>query len=223
MLSICNLNKLYHVQEQIIKANADISLTVMPGEIVWIKGNSGAGKSTFLNVVSGIDFADSGSVKWDTDEITEMTGKQCADFRLKKCGLVFQFFELMKTQNAFDNAALPMKIKGSTKKEISQKMCALFEDFEVGQLMKKKPAELSGGEKQRIAIIRALANDPVYLLADEITASLDRTLSEKVYDYLRNYIKKQNGIGLFVSHDPAITEYADACYIMNDGRLEKCI
>ena len=109
MLKIDHLNKSYSVKQQTILVNKDISFSADNGELVWIHGNSGAGKSTFLNVISGIDKADSGTILWDDYDLSTQSTKNNSEFRLKNCGLIFQFFELLKTQNAFENAILPLK------------------------------------------------------------------------------------------------------------------
>lgn len=220
MLVIENLCKNYVIKGQSVCANKNISLSVKDGEMIWIKGNSGAGKSTFLNLISGIDDFDSGSIKWGDFDFAKKSRSDFSKFRLENCGIIFQFFELLKTQNAFNNAILPLKITKNTsiKKDF---VFDLFSEFEISNLIKKYPSQLSGGEKQRVGIIRALINKPKYLLADEITASLDVDMSKKVYEFLKNYIKTQNGIGIFVSHDFIISDYVDSCYEMTNGNIKK--
>lgn len=230
MLEVKNLNKNYVLKGQKVCANRSIFLSVQDGEIIWIKGNSGAGKSTFLNSICGIDGFDSGSVRWGGFSFAGKSKTDLSKFRLENCGIIFQFFELLKTQNALNNALLPLKISGNVSaknggafQERKSFVLDLFSEFRISALIKKKPNELSGGEKQRVGIIRALANRPKYILADEITASLDSEMSRKVYSLLRSYIKSENGIGIFVSHDSLISEYVDSCYQMSGGELKKCI
>lgn len=230
MLEVKNLNKTYVLKGQKVCANRSIFLSAQDGEIIWIKGNSGAGKSTFLNSICGIDGFDSGSVRWGGFDFAGKSKTDLSKFRLENCGIIFQFFELLKTQNALNNALLPLKISGNVSaknggafQERKSFVLDLFSEFRISALIKKKPNELSGGEKQRVGIIRALANRPKYILADEITASLDSEMSRKVYSLLRSYIKSENGIGIFVSHDSLISEYVDSCYQMSGGELKKCI
>ena len=211
--------KSYRIKNKEIAVNKHISLSVEPGNLVWIYGNSGAGKSTFLNIITGIDDADSGSINWDGNILTEMNANARAEFRLNSCGLIFQFFELIKSQTVYDNAALPLKIQKKSTTEIRNIVFPLFELFDLQALTAKKPNELSGGERQRVSIVRALAVSPLYLIADEITSSLDIKRSHQVYQYLRAYIKKKQGIGIFVSHDPIIGSYADKVYKMEEGFL----
>ncbi|MCQ2597646.1 MAG: ATP-binding cassette domain-containing protein [Treponema sp.] len=223
MLTINNLNKTYMIKNQKVMANNDISFNAQDGEVLWIFGNSGAGKSTLLNTISGIDKPDSGYIAWGDYELSNQNAKTNSRFRLNNCGLIFQFFELLKTQTAYNNAILPLRIAANDTKENRQYVYSLFEEFGITDLLSKYPHELSGGEKQRIAIIRSLANKPRYFIADEITASLDKENSRKIYEYMRNYIKINNGIGIFVSHDTTIKDYVDATYEMNAGKLTKCI
>ena len=218
-LAVKNLYKSYTIEKTNYAVNKDINLSVPPASLVWIYGNSGAGKSTFLNVITGIDTPDAGSVSWDGSEINTMNVNKRAQFRLEHFGLIFQFFELIKAQTIYENAALPLKITRKSKKEIDAVLFPLFEYFDVRSLIRKKPDQLSGGEKQRVSIVRALSTNPRYIIADEITSSLDTKRSHQVYGYLRSYIKEKNGIGIFVSHDPIISEYADIVYTMQAGCL----
>ena len=218
-LAVKNLYKSYTIEKTNYEVNNDINLSVPPASLVWIYGNSGAGKSTFLNVITGIDTPDAGSVSWDGSEINTMNVNKRAQFRLEHFGLIFQFFELIKAQTIYENAALPLKITRKSKKEIDAVLFPLFEYFDVRSLIRKKPDQLSGGEKQRVSIVRALSTNPRYIIADEITSSLDTKRSHQVYGYLRSYIKEKNGIGIFVSHDPIISEYADTVYTMQSGCL----
>ena len=218
-LAVKNLYKSYTIEKTNYEVNNNINLSVPPASLVWIYGNSGAGKSTFLNVITGIDTPDEGSISWDGSEINTMNVNKRAQFRLEHFGLIFQFFELIKAQTIYENAALPLKITRKSKKEIDAVLFPLFEYFDVRSLIRKKPDQLSGGEKQRVSIVRALSTNPRYIIADEITSSLDIKRSHQVYGYLRSYIKEKNGIGIFVSHDPIISEYADTVYTMQAGCL----
>ena len=199
--------------------NKNICFSADKGSFIWIYGNSGAGKSTFLNVISGIDTPDSGTVTWNGTALQTQNAAQRAQFRLAHCGLIFQFFELIKAQSVYDNAALPLKIRRKSKKEIDSALLPLFEYFEILPLLRKKPDQLSGGEKQRVSIVRALSTHPQYIIADEITSSLDLQRSHQAYEYLHRYIKTNNGIGIFVSHDPVIGTYSDTAYAMQNGDL----
>lgn len=218
-LIVQNLYKSYCAASGRYEVNKNICFSAEQGSFIWIYGNSGAGKSTFLNVISGIDTPDSGTVTWNGTALQTQNAAQRAQFRLAHCGLIFQFFELIKAQSVYDNAALPLKIRRKSKKEIDSVLLPLFEYFEIRPLLRKKPDQLSGGEKQRVSIVRALSTHPQYIIADEITSSLDLQHSHQAYEYLHRYIKTNNGIGIFVSHDPVIGTYADTAYAMQNGDL----
>ena len=218
-LNVKNLNKSYSLNKTKIEVNKNISLSVFSGSLVWIYGNSGAGKSTFLNMISGIDSSDSGVIDWNGIDIASMTNGMRSTFRLNNCGLIFQFFELIKAQSVYDNVAFPLKIQRKSKKEIDAILSPLLEYFCITKLIHKRPDSLSGGEKQRTSIVRSLSTHPKYVIADEATASLDIENSHKVYAYLKKYIKDNDGIGIFVSHDPIIQDYVDAKYEMREGKL----
>jgi putative ABC transport system ATP-binding protein len=215
-----NITKTYRSGKRIYRANQDICLVARQGELIGIQGKSGAGKSTFLNIISGLDTPDAGCVRWDDAGFTEMSAARRADFRLEHCGIVFQFFELLRTQSAYQNAALPLKLQGKGKKEIDARLLPWFEKYDLLSIKDKKVHELSGGEKQRIAIIRALSGAPRFIMADEITASLNEELSKRVYEDLKQRIKSAQGAGIFVTHDPVMAAYMDRMYTMSGGTLE---
>ncbi|MEL3905751.1 MAG: ABC transporter ATP-binding protein [Treponema sp.] len=218
-LNVQNVHKSYYLKEKKIEVNKNICFSAEPSSMIWIYGNSGAGKSTFLNVITGIDIPDSWTVSWNGTALHTMDVNTRAQFRLEHFGLIFQFFELIKAQTIYENAALPLKMCRKSKREIDAVLFPLFDYFDVRELIHKKPDQLSGGEKQRVSIIRALSTNPKYLIADEITSSLDTKCAHQVYEYLRTYIKTRNGIGIFVSHDPIINQYADRTYKMQAGFL----
>lgn len=216
-----NITKTYRMGRISYTANNDIHFMAMRGELIGIQGKSGAGKSTLLNIITGLDTADSGIIRWDTYNFMEMTAAERAVFRLENCGIVFQFFELLRTQTAYNNAALPLKLQGKTSREIASILFPLFDRYDIIKIKDKKTHQLSGGEKQRVAIVRALCGNPRFIIADEITASLNVELSKMVYTDLKDTVKARNGAGVFVTHDPVMAAYMDTMYIMAGGKLEK--
>ncbi|HPY53769.1 MAG: ABC transporter ATP-binding protein [Treponema sp.] len=220
MLRVDSISKQYFINDTVVKANDNISLDVEKGTLIWIYGKSGAGKSSFLNSIVGLNKVDEGRIFWDDYEVTQATTSENSDFRKNNCGLIFQFFELLHSQTAYQNVALPLKLLKRKKEEIQKKVFELFEHFDMVKLMNNKINFLSGGEKQRVAIMRALVTNPSFIIADEITACLDEKTSHFVYAYLKKYIKEKNGIGVFVSHDPLIKDYVDDCYYMESGVLK---
>ncbi len=219
MLNVENLCKSYILKGRTVCANGNISVKVENSQMAGIFGKSGSGKSTFLNLLTGLDRPDSGIISWDGQAISGFGYSESAAFRKMNCGIVFQFFELLKAQSAYDNAALPLKLLKKSSAEIESVLVPLFETFGARDFMRTKAAFLSGGEMQRVALIRCLSTNPRYIIADEITASLDGRLSEFVYSYLRDYIKRNSGIGIFVSHDMLLEKYIDRKFVMNSGIL----
>lgn len=221
MLAVRNLSKTYSFHKNKHCANRNISFAVEDGKMIWIYGNSGSGKTTLLNMISGLDLADEGVVEWDGVDILKLSNNQRADFRLHNMGLIFQFFDMIKTQSLYSNVAIPLKLLNTKKKIIKERVYSMLGTFGIEGLANKKPNCLSGGERQRAAVARALISNPRIIIADEITASLDTEMSKQVYRILKEYIKKNKCIGIFVSHDPLIRDYADEIYLMKNGSLIK--
>lgn len=220
MIKSKNICKEYKTKYYDIVANDNVSIDIAYGEIVWVSGVSGAGKSTLLHILSSIDTPTSGSVYWGEKEVSTMSDTERSHFRLNNIGLILQSLELLKTQSVFDNIALPLRFMKYETKKINAKVLDILEDLHISDLKTKKPDQLSGGQKQRVAIARALVTEVPYILGDEITANLDENTAKFIYDYVKNTIKKRNGIGFFISHDTSIKDYVDTMYTMKDGILE---
>lgn len=220
MISANNIYKKYKTEYYDILANKNINIKIKDGEIVWISGVSGAGKSTLLHILSGIDIPTDGSIYWNDKEVSKLNDKDRSYFRLVNIGLILQSLELLKTQNVFNNVALPLRFLKVSLKETIKKVNGILENLRIDDLKNKKTTQLSGGQKQRVAIARALVTEATYILGDEISANLDTDTTKFVYGYVREIIKNRNGIGFFVSHDTMIKEYVDTMYIMKDGVLE---
>lgn len=218
MISSKNIYKEYKTKYYDVLANNNIDIEIKDGEIVWVSGVSGAGKSTLLHILSSIDTPTKGSVYWNDKEVSKLKDEERSYFRLINIGLILQSLELLKTQNVFDNVALPLRFLKA--RDTVKKVNAILESLRIIELKNKKPDQLSGGQKQRVAIARALVTDAPYILGDEISANLDTETSKFIYGYVRETIKKRNGIGFFVSHDTLIKEYVDTMYVMKDGVLE---
>ena len=222
-ISCRNISKLYKTKYYNILANKDINLEIEKGEIVWINGVSGAGKSTLLHILSSIDTPTTGSVYWDSEEISNLNDYKRSKFRLVNIGLILQSLELLKTQTVFDNVALPLRFLNVDNKDTKNKVMKILENLKIDDLKNKKPEQLSGGQKQRVAIARALVTDAPYIFGDEISANLDTDTSKFIYEYITKEIKNRNGIGFFISHDESIKKYVDTIYTMKDGILERSL
>ncbi len=191
-------------------------LSVPAGQFVAVVGPSGSGKSTLLGLIAGLDTPSSGEIAIDGVEITGLDEDRLARLRGAKIGFVFQFFHLIPSLSALENVLVPLEIAGEGRP--ADKAAALLRDVGLTARGHHYPSQLSGGEQQRIAIARALANDPPILLADEPTGNLDSTNGRHVVDLLVDVNRKRQTTIVMVTHDPELTERADIVLSMRDGR-----
>ena len=191
-------------------------LSVPAGQFVAVVGPSGSGKSTLLGLIAGLDTPSSGEIAIDGVEITGLDEDRLARLRGAKIGFVFQFFHLIPSLSALENVLVPLEIAGEVRP--ADKAAALLRDVGLTARGHHYPSQLSGGEQQRIAIARALANDPPILLADEPTGNLDSTNGRHVVDLLVDVNRKRQTTIVMVTHDPELTERADIVLSMRDGR-----
>ena len=216
--------KTYKMGEAEVSAMRGISIKIHEGEFVAIMGPSGSGKSTTMNMVGCLDTPTKGHIFLDSQDVSNMSESTLARIRGKKIGFIFQQFNLISAFNAAENVMLPMMFQNMPKEEQIERSDALLEM--VGMIKRKnhKPSELSGGEQQRIAIARSLANDPQMILADEPTGNLDSKNGSEVM----NLIKKLNEVDgktiVMVTHDKALAEkYAKRTIYIKDGQIVNSI
>ncbi len=198
-----------------------LSLTVMPAELTLIVGPSGCGKSTLLSIVSGLQNADEGRVIALGEDLSQASRSQLERFRLHHTGFVFQGFNLFPALTAREQVELPLSYLRLPEHEIHQRAHNALD--EVGMLSRadRYPAELSGGEKQRIAIARALAKSPQLLFADEPTSALDAANGQAIIDMLHRIAREHGTTVLCVSHDPRLVRHADRVLAMEDGVIQR--
>jgi putative ABC transport system ATP-binding protein len=196
-----------------------VDLSIQPGEMVSIVGPSGSGKSTILNLITGIDRPTAGAVTVDSQRIDTMSEEKLAAWRGRRVGIVFQFFQLLPTLTALENAILPMELaRLFTGSERTRRARQNMELVGLGDRLDHLPAELSGGEQQRVAIARALACDPVLLIGDEPTGNLDSESAGRVFDLLASL--NQRGVTVvYVTHDRELAERAHRKIAIRDGRI----
>ncbi|UJG44081.1 MAG: ABC transporter ATP-binding protein [Candidatus Heimdallarchaeum endolithica] len=219
MLELKKVSKIYSgVQEIEIFNEAD--LKVDKGEMVSIVAPSGNGKSTLINLVSGLDHCDDGSIIVDNTDITNMNEKELTFYRRQKIGIVFQFFNLFSSLTALENVLLPAELDGKKRVEIIQTANELFDKMGLSDKKNKFPFQLSGGEQQRIAIARALINSPSLLLADEPTGNLDQKNARKLFELLKELNVSENVTMLIVTHDYALAkEYSSRVITIKDKKV----
>lgn len=197
----------------------EISIEVMPGEIVSIVGASGAGKTTLLQIIGTLSTVDSGKVEIDGIDISGLNDKQLSSIRNSKIGFVFQFHHLLSEFSALENVALPGYIAGKERKDIEMKAKELLDAVGMGHRLNHKPSELSGGEQQRVAIARALINSPAVVLADEPSGNLDSATKEEIHSLFFDLRKRFGQTFIIVTHDEGLANMADRKIVMKDGKI----
>lgn len=213
-----SLNKAYQVGDSEVEVLKEITLKIARGEFVAICGPSGSGKTTLLNIISGIDKLTSGQILVLDQDLTVQDEDFLADFRCNHIGFVFQSYNLVSTLTVAENIAFPMEWTRKPEKEIETRVAELLETVGLQHRANHFPAQLSGGEQQRVAFARALANDPQLILADEPTGNLDTKNGQKITQMLR--MLKANGKTVIVAtHDPELMQLADRTVCLEDGRL----
>lgn len=218
VIELDNVVKIYRTGNVEVKALDGVSVTVERGEFVSIMGPSGSGKSTFLNMVGCLDKPTSGRVIIDGVDTSTLSDRELTKLRRDTIGFIFQHYNLIPTLTAFENVELPMIFRGASKSE-RERAKEILTLVGLEKEIDRKPTEMSGGQQQRVAIARALANNPSILLCDEPTGNLDTKSGRAVMDIIRNLNKEEGITVVLVTHDPAISEYADRTIRMIDGKI----
>ncbi|MBQ2950361.1 MAG: ABC transporter ATP-binding protein [Prevotella sp.] len=197
-----------------------IDLNIGKGEVVSIVGPSGAGKTTLLQIIGTLDSADCGNIIIDGTDVSKLNKKKLADFRNKHIGFVFQFHQLLPEFTAIENVMIPAFISGMSKKEAKKRAEELLAFLGLTERAQHKPNELSGGEKQRVAVARALVNNPAIILADEPSGSLDTKNKEELHQLFFELRDKFGQTFVIVTHDEQLASTTDRTIKMKDGMLE---
>jgi putative ABC transport system ATP-binding protein len=225
LVSLSGISKHFGEGETRIDALRDISLDVMPGEVVALRGPSGSGKTTLLNVIACILDPSGGRMSLDGELVydSRWLRRDLRRLRLEKIGFIFQFHNLLPFLDATDNVAIVLQLAGQEPAAARKSASDLLDELEVGRRKHAFPARLSGGEAQRVAIARALANRPRIILADEPTAALDSKRAQIVMDLLRKLARDRNAAVIAVTHDEKIFDRFDRMFMLRDGRLEDIV
>ena len=221
VIEIDDVTKEYVSDHTRFQALKDVSLKVRKGEFVSIVGPSGSGKSTLLHMLGCLDVPTSGEVYLDGTPISKMSSDELADARNRKIGFVFQAFNLASTLTVSKNVELPLMISGMDEKEREAIVKDRLSIVGLSSKYHNKPSQLSGGEKQRAAIARALANSPKMILADEPTGNLDSKSGKDVMDFLSLLWKEKGITVIIVTHEPVVAAYSERVIHIRDGRIEK--
>ena len=215
MIQLRNITKSFDTI-QVLKG---IDLDVQKGEIVSIVGPSGAGKTTLLQIMGTLEKADGGSVQIDGEIISDLSPRKLADFRNKNIGFVFQFHQLLPEFNALENVMIPALIAGTSQKEANKRAMELLRFMGLEDRATHKPNELSGGEKQRVAVARALMNRPAVVMADEPSGSLDSQNKEELHQLFFELRKAYGQTFVIVTHDESLASMTDRTIHIIDGQI----
>jgi putative ABC transport system ATP-binding protein len=221
LLEAKDLKKTYRMGKVLVPALQGVTFDVAEGEFVAVFGPSGSGKSTLLHVLGGLDKPDEGEVSVDGISFSTLNDNALAEVRLRKIGFVFQFFNLLPRLTALRNVELPLTLADLSEKESIKKAEDMLKLVGLEDRMNHRPSEMSGGEQQRIAIARALINDPKIVLADEPTGNLDTTTGGEIVQLMKRLNKEKRQTFVVVTHDPAIAETADQIIYLRDGMIQK--
>ena len=215
MLRATNIEKSY----EDLKVLRGISLDIKESTITSIIGKSGSGKSTLLHILGTLDTPDKGFIEYDGVIISELSDKELAQFRNRKIGFVFQFHHLIPEFNAIENVCIPGHICSTKTSKVTAKAKELLDYLGLSERFHHKPSELSGGEQQRVAVARALINEPKLVFADEPTGNLDTSTSEELHQLFIDLKKDLGQTFIIVTHNEELAQLSDTCLEIQDGLL----
>ena len=221
ILAARDVVKEYRMGSEVVRALAGVSVEIARGEFVAILGTSGSGKSTLLNLFGGLDRPSAGEVLFDGESLSPLSSREMSRYRLRRVGMIFQSFNLIPTMTARQNVSLALAFAGLKRGERQRRSQALLERVGLGARSEHRPSELSGGEQQRVAVARALANEPEVLLADEPTGNLDSGRAAELIGLLDEMRRREGKTIVLVTHDQELARaHADRTVRLRDGRVE---
>jgi putative ABC transport system ATP-binding protein len=215
------LARIYHLGASVIVAVNKVNLEIEEATFVSIMGPSGSGKTTLLNLIGLCDHPTSGKVFFKRKDTSLLTEKERRKIRLLNIGFVFQTFNLLPTLTALENVELPMALAGIPSNVQRERATQLLETVNLGNRLRHRPKELSAGEMQRVAVARALANDPFLILADEPTGELDSEIGAEIVKLISDLCRKRKTTVIVVTHDEYITRISDINYRISDGSIKR--
>lgn len=219
LIEIKNVRKVYTMGEEKVVALDDVSLEIYKGEIVCFLGTSGSGKSTFLNMMAGLEKPTRGEIYIGGIPIHRLNEEQVTLFRQKNVGFIFQAYHLMPMLTAVENVSMPLIFRGMNKKSRDRIAREALKAVGLEGYENRKPSQMSGGQQQRVGIARALAGVPKIIFADEPTGNLDTNTTREVMDLIIKEVKKHNQTLILVTHDRSIADYSDKVVTIKDGNI----
>ena len=218
LLNIQNIYKNYGKEPVIVPVLKDVSLEVVQGDYIAIMGPSGSGKTTLMNIIGCLDRASLGMYLFEDEDISEMNDDALSDLRLNKIGFVFQNFNLLSSETAQENVALPLIYAGIGKEKRNQRAIDVLNKVGLQDRISFKPSQLSGGQKQRVAIARAIINNPKILLADEPTGALDQASGKQVMELFKS-LNDEGVTIIMITHDANVASHAKKIFHIIDGEI----
>ncbi|RAR64466.1 lipoprotein-releasing system ATP-binding protein [Onishia taeanensis] len=219
LLECQGLTRTYHEGPQDVTVLENLDLEVRAGERVAVVGSSGSGKTTLLNLLGGLDRPSAGTVKVAGQSLAELGESQLGRFRNRHIGFVYQFHHLLAELTALENAALPLIVRGQSRKQACERAAQILEHVGMAKRSDHKPGELSGGERQRVAIARALITDPSLVLMDEPTGNLDKTTAASILAMMDELAKTTACAFVVVTHDTGLAAHQDRVMKLDNGQL----
>src|SRR5512139_1607382 len=221
IIQATGVHKVYHTGVVSVPALRGIDLSVRRGEMLAVMGPSGCGKTTLLNCLSGLDTPDEGQIAIEGVSLSGMSDHERTDYRARRMGFVFQFYNLLPVLSAVENVELPLLVSGVRQREARQRALEALAQVGLGERANHRPAELSGGERQRTTIARALVNRPALVWADEPTGDLDSETAHEIMDVLVNLNREQGLTFILVTHDRGVGARCQRIVWMRDGLMER--
>lgn len=218
LLNIQNIYKNYGKEPMIVPVLKDVSLEVVQGDYIAIMGPSGSGKTTLMNIIGCLDRASLGTYLFEDEDISEMNDDALSDLRLNKIGFVFQNFNLLSSETAQENVALPLIYAGIDKEKRNQRAIDVLNKVGLQDRISFKPSQLSGGQKQRVAIARAIINNPKILLADEPTGALDQASGKQVMELFKS-LNDEGVTIIMITHDANVASHTKKIFHIIDGEI----
>jgi putative ABC transport system ATP-binding protein len=219
-LNLDNISKAYHEAGRTRTVLKDMSISIAKGEYIAVLGKSGTGKTTLLNLISGIDRPDQGAIHLNGEILTDMNDRDRTLFRRRNIGFIFQFYNLIPTLTVWENVILPLELNGMTAPDDLERARTLLMNVDLLDRIKTFPDRLSGGEQQRVAIARSLVHNPQIVLADEPTGNLDEERGSQIMQMLNQLTRKAGKILILVTHNQESANFADRVYVLQDGKLQ---
>lgn len=218
LLNLKNVYKNYGKEPMIVPVLKDVSLEVEQGDYIAIMGPSGSGKTTLMNIIGCLDRTSEGTYLFENEDISKMNDDALSDLRLNKIGFVFQNFNLLSSESAQENVALPLIYVGVDKEKRNQRAIDALNKVDLGDRITFKPSQLSGGQKQRVAIARAIINNPKILLADEPTGALDQASGKQVMELFKS-LNDEGVTIIMITHDANVASHAKKILHIIDGEI----